>query len=80
MTRLVLRQLAGAAETELSVAGSGFAALSDPAVQLREEHAQDCGLQLVEPRVVADHFEVDLVARAVEAEPAHALGELLVIR
>jgi hypothetical protein len=47
---------------------------------VRQLDAQDRGLQLVEAAVVADLLEADLVARAVEAQGAHALGDLVVAR
>ena len=43
-----------------------------------ESDAQDRGLQLVEPRVVADQLERLLVTRAVEAQHPHPLGDLVV--
>src|SRR5437870_5725944 len=63
MARLVLGQIEGGVETELGVASGGLAAKSDPRVELGEEDAQDGGLELVEPRVVAEQLEVDLVPR-----------------
>ena len=67
---LVGGQLAELAEAELLVARGRLAARGVPAVDLAEEEAQHGGLQLVEPRVVADRLEVLLVARAVEAQHA----------
>src|ERR1700728_899893 len=47
---------------------------------MRQLNAQDRRLQLGEARRVADPIEGLLVARPVEAELTHALGELGVIR
>jgi hypothetical protein len=80
MPGLVLRQIAGVAEAELGVARGRLAPLRDPRVELGQEDPQDGGLQLVEARVVAEQLEVDLVAGAVEAEHAHALRELRIVR
>src|SRR5579862_1432049 len=77
---LVLRNVDELAEAELGVARRGGAAALVPAVELREEDAQERRLELVETRVVADEIEVDLVARAVEGEEPDALRELLVVR
>ena len=79
MARLVLRDLHELAETELRVASSGGATPFVPTRELRQEDAQERGLQLVEPRVVADEVEVLLVLRAVEGEELHALRELVVV-
>ena len=51
-----------------------------PAVELRKQDAQHRGLELVEARVVADLLVGDLVARAVEAQRPHALGDRVVVR
>ena len=80
MARLVLRDLDELAEPELGVAGGRGAARLVPAGELRQEDAQERGLQLVEARVVADELEVGLVLRAVEGEQLDAVGELLVVR
>src|SRR6185437_16863372 len=72
--------LAELAESELLVAGGRLAACRVPAADLAEEEAQHGGLQLVEPRVVADRLEVLLVTRAVEAKQRDPVGELLVGR
>ena len=79
MARLVLRDLHELAEAELGVAGGRGAARLVPARELRQEDAQERGLQLVEPRVVADEVEGLLVLRAVEREELDAVGELLVV-
>ena len=62
VTGLVLGELAGGAEPELGVPTGGLTTRGNPAVELREEDAQHGRLDLVEPRVVADQLEVDLVA------------------
>ena len=80
MSGLVLRQLARGAEPELRVARRRLTPQLDPAVELREEDAQDRGLQLVEARVVAEQLEVDLVARAVEAKHPDALRKLRIVQ
>src|SRR5581483_5881409 len=72
------RQLADLPETELGVPGGGLAAGPVPALEARQEQPERGRLQLVQPGVVADELEVDLVARAVEAEQPNARGELLV--
>ncbi len=46
---------------------------------MRELHAQDRRLQLVQARVVAEQLVGDLVARAVEAQHACLVGELCVV-
>ena len=80
VARLVLRQLHELAEPELGVARRRGAARLVPAGELRQEDAQERGLQLVEAGVVADEVEGRLVARAVEGEELDAVGELLVVR
>src|SRR5438270_9932303 len=80
MGGLVLRQLHQVAKAELGVAGGCGAASLVPARELRQEDAQERGLQLVEAGVVADEVEGRLVARAVEGQELDALGELLVVR
>src|SRR5439155_1601741 len=80
MAWVVLRQLHEVAEPELCVTGCGGAARLVPARDLRQEDAQERGLQLVEPGVVTDEVERRLVARAVEREELNALRELLVTR
>ena len=80
VTVLVLRQLDEIAEAELGVARGSFAAAAIPFVEMRQEEPEERRLQLVEPRVVADEVEVDLVARAVEGEDAQTLGERVVVR
>src|SRR5918997_992969 len=55
---------------------AGGAPAVRPAVEVRELHAQDAGLQLVQARVVADQLERLLVARAVEAQRAQRLVQL----
>ena len=80
VARLVLRDLHELAEAELGVAGGRGAARLVPARELRQEDAQERGLQLVEPRVVTDEVEVLLVLRAVEREELDALRELVVVR
>ena len=79
VARLVLRDLHELAEAELGVAGRRSAARLVPARELRQEDAQERGLQLVEARVVADELEVRLVAGAVEGKKLDAVGELLVV-
>ena len=80
MARLVLRNLHELPEAELGVAGGRGAARLVPARELRQEDAQERGLQLVEPRVVTDEVELLLVLRAVEREELDALRELVVVR
>ena len=77
---LVERQIDELAEAELGVPRGSLAATAVPLVEMRQEEAEERRLQLVEPRVVADEVEVDLVARAVEGEDAQSLGELFVVR
>ena len=62
------------AEAELLVARGHRDAAVVPAVDERVQLEQHRGLQLVEPRVVADVLERDLVLRAVEAQDARALA------
>ena len=50
-----------------------------PVVEPRQGHAQDRGLERVEPRVPADLGEGALVARAVEAQLARPLGDAVVV-
>ena len=76
MARLVVRELGELAETELGVARGRLAARRRSSRRARQEDAQQRGLQLVEPRVVADEVEVLLVPRAVEREDLDAVGEL----
>src|SRR5436190_17223589 len=78
VSRLVLRQLAELAEPKRGIPGSGFTAQPRPIVEPPEEDPQRRGLELVEPRVVADELEVDLVARTVEAQHPHAVAERFV--
>ncbi len=80
VTRVILRKLHELAEPELRVTGRRRAARLVPARELRQEDAQERGLQLVEAGVVADEVEGRLVARAVEGEELNAVGELLVAR
>src|SRR5207237_9474077 len=75
---VVGRELDELAEPELSVALRGLPPQPVPLRDLREEQAERRRLELVEARVVADELEVALVARAVEAEQADPLAELLV--
>ena len=56
----------------------GLAAPVGPLVEMRQLHAQDRRLELVQARVVADLLVVDLVARAVEAQDARLFGDPLV--
>ena len=76
MAGLVDRDLAELAQAELGVARGRLAARGRPAVQLTQEDPQRRGLDLVEPRVVADVLERLLRLRAVEAEHPDALREL----
>ena len=77
---LVLRQLDELAEPELGVASGDLAPAAIPPVEVREEDAQHPRLQLVEAGVVTDEVELVLVARPVEREHLHAVGELVVVR
>jgi hypothetical protein len=77
---LVLRQVDELAEPELGVPRGSLAPAAVPRVELREEDAEERGLELVEARVVADEVELLLVARAVEREHAHAIGKICVAR
>jgi hypothetical protein len=77
---LVLRKVDEIAETELRVPRGGLTPSLRPPVELCEKDTEERGLQLVEPRVVADEVEVDLVRRAVERKHAHALEQRLVVR
>jgi hypothetical protein len=77
---LVLGQLARLAQPQLRIPRGSLATRSNPPVELAEEDAQHRCLDLVEARVVTDHLEVDLVARAVEPQHPHALRELVVAR
>jgi hypothetical protein len=76
---LVLGRRHEVAEPEVAVALGRLAAQARPVVEVPQEDAQHRGLDLVEPRVVADVVEVDLVARAVEPEPADAFAELRIV-
>ena len=78
MRAVVGRQLDELAEPELGVPCSRLAALRVPAVEVLEEEPERGRLELVEPRVRADVLEVALVARAVEPEHPHALGDVFV--
>src|SRR4051812_28972399 len=69
------RQRDERAEAGLLVGAGGRAATVRPGVEVRELHAQDAGLELIQPRVVPDQLEGLLVARAVEAQGADGLGE-----
>ena len=80
VTVLVLRKLDEIAETELRVPRRRLAAAAIPLVEMGQEETEERRLQLVEARVVSDEVEVGLVARAVEREDAHAVGEVLVVR
>jgi hypothetical protein len=68
------------AEPARRVRPPGRPARGAPAVELRELHAQDRRLQLVQPRLPADLLVRLLVPRAVEAQPAHAVGQRGVAR
>jgi hypothetical protein len=59
---LVFGNLDELAEPEVAVARRGLPAVARPAVEMAEEDAQEGGLELVEPGVVADELEVGLVA------------------
>src|SRR3954451_6357716 len=72
------RQRRQLAEPGLRVPLADVAAVRRPALELGQLHAQDRGLQLVEARVVAHVLVGDLVPRAVEAQHAHAVGDLRV--
>src|SRR5437016_573877 len=50
-----------------------------PAIEVTQLHAQDRGLERVEPRVRADNRVVVLGSGAVLAQQPHALGELRVL-
>ncbi len=76
---LVGGQLDQVAQPQLGVARRRLATQLVPAVDLVEEDAQEGRLHLVETRVVAHVLEQLLVARAVEAEHAHAGRQLLVV-
>ena len=78
VARLVRRRVDVLADAELAVALGRLTPTARPAVQLPEEEAERCGLDLVQPRVAADEMEVDLVLRPVETEHADALGDLSV--
>ena len=75
---LVERQLDHVAESKLAVPHRGLAPGPVPSGEVREEHPQRRGLDRVEPRVRTDELERLLVARAVEAELAHTVGDAVV--
>ena len=75
---LVDRQLDELAEAELRVACRGLTPSVVPARELREEDTEHRGLHRVESRVRPDELEGLLVARAVEAQHPHALGDVVV--
>src|SRR5919108_5164527 len=74
------REVDQLAQARRLVVGGGAPAALGPAVEVRELDPQDRRLELVEPGVVADQLEGLLVARAVEAQHADGLGELVVAR
>ena len=78
VARLVGGQLDELAEPELGVARGRLAPCGVPAGEVRQEDAEHRGLDGVEPRVRPDELEGLLVARAVEAQHPHALGDLVV--
>src|SRR3954447_6883433 len=75
---LVLGHLDEVAQPERAVPLRRLAPEARPLVELRQEHAQERRLQLVEARVVADELEVLLRPRSVEAQEPDALAQLLV--
>src|SRR4051795_2583797 len=80
VARLIQRNLHELAEAQLGVPGRRSAPRLVPACELRQEDAQERGLQLVEARVVSDELEVGLVLGAVEGEELDALRKLVVVR
>src|SRR5206468_3624707 len=66
------------AEPSLLVVVARLPAPGGPSVEMWQLYAHDRRLQLVQARVVAELLVVDLVARAVEAQNACLLGDLLV--
>src|SRR5262249_12248629 len=78
VTRLVLGQVAYLAEPELRVARRGLAPQPVPLLDVRQKQPRRSGLELVEPRVVADELEVLLRLRAVEPQEPDPLRQLLV--
>jgi hypothetical protein len=73
-----LRQVDEGAQSGLLVVAARLVSAAGPVVEMGKLHAQDGGLKLVQTRVVAEQFVVDLVARAVEAQHACALGDPIV--
>ena len=71
-------QLGELAEPGRLVVAARRAAALAPGVEVRQLEPQQRRLQLVEARVVAHQLEALLVARAVEAQHPHALGDLVV--
>src|ERR671918_520137 len=68
-----------AGETRVGVATAGLPATFRPGVQLREEDAEERRLQLVQARIDPDGLERALVPRAVRAQQADALCQLVVV-
>ena len=72
------RELDDLAEAELGVAGGSLATRHVPAGEVRKEDAEHRGLHGVEAGVRPHQLEGLLVARTVEAEHSHALGDAVV--
>jgi hypothetical protein len=74
------RQLHELAQAGLLVVARRGAAAVGPGVEVRQLHAQNRRLKLIQARVVAHVLIRDLVPRAVEAQHADAVGECAVAR